>query len=87
MPGVVNSIEFSQPANPIFRGVALFSQTPAQARSFLLSQDPELEVDRAGFISHTLGLGVYALRDDPEEGDPGQVLSITAFENGYYGSK
>jgi hypothetical protein len=34
-----------------------------------------------------LGLGVYALRDDPEEGDPGQVLSITAFENGYYGSK
>lgn len=84
-PGVVDSIEFSQPANPIFRGVALFSQTLDQARSFLLSHDADLEVDGDGFISHTLGLGVYALMGDPEEGDPGEMLSIIAFEDGYYG--
>jgi hypothetical protein len=84
-PGVVDSIEFSRPANPIFRGVALFSQTLDQVKSFLLSQDPELEVDSAGFISYTLGLGIYALMEDPEEGDPGEMLSIIAFENGYYG--
>jgi hypothetical protein len=42
-------------------------------------------VDNDGFISHTLGLGIYALIDDPEEGDPGEMLSIIAFEDGYYG--
>jgi len=85
MPGVVDSIEFSKPANPIFRGVALFSQTLDQVRSFLLRHDPELQVDGDGFTSHTLGLGIYALMDDPEEDDPGEMLSIIAFEDGYYG--
>ena len=86
VPGVVESIEFSIPANPIFRGLALFKQTLDQARSFLLSQDPELELDDAGFTSHALGVGVYALMDDPEEEDPGEMLSIIAFEEGYYGT-
>jgi hypothetical protein len=83
-PGVVDSIEFATPSNPVFRGVALFNQTVDQARLFLQSQDPTLEVDSAGFTSHVLGLGVYALMPDPEEGAPGEMVSVIAFERGYY---
>ena len=52
--------------------------------SFLQSQDPTLEVDSDGFTSHLLGLGVYALMPDPEEGGPGEMVSVIAFERGYY---
>lgn len=84
--GIVNSIEFSRPSNPTFRGVALFNETLDRAREFLQSEDPTLEVDSDGFTSHVLGLGVYALRADPEEGEPGEVVSIITFERGYYGA-
>jgi hypothetical protein len=83
-PGIVNFIEFGTPSNPVFRGVALFNQTVEQARLFLLSQDPTLEVDSDGFTSHVLGVAVYALMPDPEEGEPGEMVSVSAFERGYY---
>jgi hypothetical protein len=84
MPGVVDSIEFARGSNPIFRGVALFKETVEGARTFLRSQDPALEIDVDGFTSHAFGVGVYALRPDPEEGDPGEIVSVIAFESGYY---
>jgi hypothetical protein len=85
-PGIVNSIEFSRPSNPIFRGVALFNEPLDRARSFLQSQDSKLEVDGDGFTSHLLGLGVYVLMPDPEEGEPGEMVGVIAFERGYYGT-
>lgn len=85
LPDLVDSVEFGRPSNPIFGGVALFIVTVDQARKFLRSRDPQLEVDGAGFISHTLGVGAYVLMDDPEEDDPGEILSIIAFERDYYG--
>ena len=84
-PGIVNSIEFSRPSNPIFRGVSLFNEPLDRARSFLQSQDSKLEIDSDGFTSHLLGLGIYALMPDPEEGEPGEMISIIVFERGYYG--
>jgi hypothetical protein len=46
-----------------------------QVRLFLQSQDPTLEVDCDGFTSHELGVAVYALMPDPEEGEPGEMVS------------
>jgi hypothetical protein len=85
-PGIVNFIEFSRPSNPIFRGVALFDEPLDRARSFLQSQDSKLEIDSDGFTSHLLGLGVYALMPDPEEGEQGEMVSVIAFERGYFGT-
>jgi hypothetical protein len=83
-PGIVDSIEFARGSNPVFRGVALFNESVDGARLFLQSEDPTLEVDSDGFTSHVLGVGVYALMPDPEEGDPGEIVSVIAFERGYY---
>jgi hypothetical protein len=84
-PAAVDSIEFSRTSNPSFRGVALFNTTVDQAKAFLQSQDPKLEVDSDGFTSHMLGVGVYALMSDPGHAEPEDMVSIIAFEEGYYG--
>jgi hypothetical protein len=82
--GGVNSIEFSRPSSPIFRGHSLLDETVHQARSFLSISDPTIEVDNDGVTSHVLGLGFYALVDEPETNDPGEILSVIAFKQGYY---
>ncbi len=82
--GAVSSIEFSRPSNPTFRGESIFERTIEQATSFLRQCDPTVEVEIDGVTSHQLGLGFYALKDDLEADDPGEILSVIAFEKGYY---
>jgi len=82
--GRVNSIEFSRPSSPTFRGHSLLDETVDQARSFLFLADPAIEVDSDGVTSHALGLGFYALMDNPATNDAGEVLSVIAFKEGYY---
>jgi hypothetical protein len=48
------------------------------------SQDPHLEVDRAGFTAHAVGVGAYVLGADDEDDEPAQLVSVIAFERGYY---
>ena len=83
-PGVVEAIEFSEPANPIFNGFSLFGQDVNRVKAVLVGIDPNLEVDGEGFISHCLGVGVYALKADDEDWKPVKVLSVIVFEKGYY---
>ncbi|MDO8330975.1 MAG: hypothetical protein Q7T36_10955 [Fluviicoccus sp.] len=83
-PGVVEAIEFSAPSNPIFNGVSFFGQDVARVREVLVGVDPSLEVDGDGFISHCLGVGVYAVEADEEDEEPPKIVSVIVFENGYY---
>lgn len=82
--GTVSSIEFAKPSNPTFRGIALFSESVEQLTSLLRDADPAIEIDNGGATSKALGLGFYAIMDEPAENEPGELLSIIAFEKGYH---
>lgn len=83
-PGVVEAIEFSRPSSPVFFGVRLFDETADQVKSLLASKDPNIEVDSDGFIAHSAGVGAYVLEADDEDDEPAQIVSVIAFEKGYY---
>lgn len=83
---VVETIELSRPAIPLFNGLNLF-ETPFEKVKVMFSQlDPHLAIDCDGLISKAIGVGLYVLGadepDDPE--DSPEVLSVIVFERGYY---
>lgn len=82
-PGVVESIELSRPANPIFKDFNLFQLPIQKIKDLLLHEDPNLMIDSDGFISRKLGIGIYVIGLDDDEFDA-EVESIIVFEEGYY---
>jgi hypothetical protein len=81
-PGILEALEFAEPANPLLQGRRLMGITASDAKKILGSFDQSLEIDSDGIISHTLGVGVYAPGWDE---DPDQVVeSVIVFEEGYY---
>ena len=82
LPGVLEALEFSEPARPRFQGRELLGLPAGEVKRFLEAFDPHLEVDSAGFISHKLGIGVYA---DGWDKDASTIVeSVIVFQEGYY---
>lgn len=82
-PGVVESLEFAEPAELIWEGHSLLKVPAEELKALLLSKDPELEVDGDGFTAHNLGIGGYAPNFDEDPRAP--VEAVIVFEKGYYG--
>ena len=82
LPGVLEALEFAEPANPIFNGKRLIGVVAGDVKKILEAVDQSLEIDSAGIISHQLGIGVYAPGWD--EDITQEVESVIVFEEGYY---
>jgi hypothetical protein len=82
--GVVEAIEFSEPSNPVFKGISLLNVGVSSVLTLLTSLDSKLAIESDGFTSIALGIGVYIVSPDMESADPGKVLSVIVFERGYY---
>jgi hypothetical protein len=83
-PGIVETIEFSPPSRPVYCGIDLFGLTVDSLNALLAAKDKSLDVDSDGFIAHATGIGAYVLGADEEEDSPAELVSIIAFEKGYY---
>ena len=82
LPGVLEAVEFAEPANPLLYGKRLMGLAAQDAWKILAAYDPAMEIDSDGVISHKLGVGLYA---PGWEKDANQVVeSVIAFEEGYY---
>jgi hypothetical protein len=80
--GVLEALEFAEPANPLFEGKCLIGISAREAQECLEIFDSELEIDSAGVISHQLGVGIYAPGLDEDEHE--KVESVIVFGKGYY---
>ncbi|WP_423681470.1 hypothetical protein [Undibacterium sp. WLHG33] len=81
-PGVLEALEFAEPANPLFGGKRLIGVSADEVKKILEAVDQSLEVDSAGMIAHQLGVGVYAPGWDEDTAQ--KVESVIVFEEGYY---
>lgn len=82
LPGLVEAIEFSEPAKPILEEKNLLCLPFEQLKSILLSKDTELEIEPDSLTSYSLGVGVYA--PDANRLPNSFPESIIVFERGYY---
>ena len=82
LPGVLDALEFAEPANPIFDGKHFIGVVAGDVKKILEAVDQSLEIDSAGIISHQLGIGVYAPGWDEDAAQ--EVESVIVFEEGYY---
>ena len=82
LPGIVEALEFAEPADPVFNGRSLLKLSFEDLKSMLLDMDKNLEIESDSLISYKLGIGVYAPDADEDASLP--VESVIAFEDGYY---
>jgi hypothetical protein len=80
--GVVEFIEFTDPAKPIYEKRNLLKYSYSESLKFFSRFDDNVELDSAGLTSYELGIAVYAPHCG-EEPD-GIVETIGVFEKGYY---
>ncbi|MGR5280809.1 ABC transporter ATP-binding protein [Photobacterium damselae subsp. damselae] len=82
LPGVVEAIEFADPAAPEYENNNLLKLSFDDLKKILLGKDKKLEVESDSLTSHSLGIGVYAPDADEDPSLP--VESIIVFEKDYY---
>lgn len=82
LPGVVEAVEFAEPADPEFDGRSLFKLSFDDLKAMLLGKDKSLEIESDSLTSYKLGIGAYAPDADEDSSLPAE--SIIAFEDGYY---
>jgi hypothetical protein len=58
--GCCEALEFFEPAQLLLEEKSLFKLSFSQLKEWLLSQDPDLEVDEEGLTCFKYGIGVYA---------------------------
>ncbi len=80
--GLVEAIEFTLPANPIFDGTNLLNLSFLEAMGILNQNEHEIEFENESFINHDLGIGVFGLNQ--YECKDFDIESIIVFEDGYY---
>ena len=83
-PGVVDAVEFSGPAQPVFLGKRLFDFSVEKLKAFLTNEDPNIEVGGDGFTAHNIGIGAYILGADEDEDVSAELVAIIVFEEDYY---
>lgn len=82
IPGMLEALEFAEPANPLLNGARLVGVSASQVMKLLEAIDQSLEIDSDGIISHRLGISVYAPGWNK---DASQVVeSVLVFEDGYF---
>lgn len=80
--GVLEALEFAEPANPMFAGNRLVGVLASSIKNLLETYDKALEMDSDGMISHQLGIGIYAPGWDE---DTNQIVEgVIVFGAGYY---
>ena len=82
-PDKCEAIELFQPASPTFRGRRLIGRPYKEVKHWIVTIDPNLREDGAGFVSETLGFGVYSSSAVKEPENP--IESVIVFRRGYYG--
>ena len=80
--GVLEAIEFTEPAVPEFEEMDLLKIHFKDLITYLSDKDKDLEVESDSLTSHVLGIGAYAPDADDNTSLPAE--SIIVFENGYY---
>lgn len=83
-PGLLEAIEFTAPAEPIYKGKNLLNLPYVDLTRFLQSDDQDLEIKVDVLTSYRLGIGAWCpdAADDPSQ--PAETIII--FEKGYYRS-
>ena len=76
------AVEVASPSVPLLEGQALLGRPFSEVRDWLMSRDSEVELDGAGLIAFTLGVGLYAPSALKEPDEP--VEGVIAFRRGYY---
>ncbi len=80
--GVLEAIEFTEPAVPEFEEMDLLKIHFKDLITYLSDKDKGLEVESGSLTSHVLGIDAYA--PDADDNTPSSAESIIVFENGYY---
>jgi hypothetical protein len=80
--GLVEAVEFAEPATPTLDGVNLLGVSFASLVEKIRLADPHLSVESDGFTSLRLGIGGWAAAADEEPDEP--LESIIVFSRGYY---
>lgn len=80
--GVLEAIEFTEPAVPEFEEMDLLKIHFKDLIKYLSDKDKGLEVESESLTSHVLGIGAYA--PDADDNTSSSAESIIVFENGYY---
>jgi hypothetical protein len=80
--GHLEALEFATPSTPLLREESLLEIPVSQLRSILTKLDNALEVTADGFVSHRLGVSVYA---PCAKQDANTICeSVLVFERDYY---
>ncbi|WAF68959.1 hypothetical protein NRK98_02605 [Aeromonas dhakensis] len=80
--GVLEAIEFTEPAAPEFEKKDLLKISLKDLIKLLSDKDKGLEIESDSLTSHALGIGAYAPDADEDPSLPAE--SIIIFEKGYY---
>ena len=81
--GIVEALEFTKPAKPIYKQNNLIALSYAMFQTFLQKDDPILEIEEDSIISHRLGIGAWYPHGADEPGNPAETIIV--FEKDYYG--
>jgi hypothetical protein len=77
------AIEMTLPAVPTLHGRPLVGTSFAELREWFRLLDPDTQVDAAGLVSLSLGIGLYAPSAEKAPKEP--VEAVIVFRRGYYG--